>query len=221
LTAGLVLMPAVAEAGMPHLRLTEMGQRSVSAFSFFLFSVFVLAGVVRVQWNTVARELPRLPRLSYFTALAATVLWGMLFHLVLTMISGARELMTPGAWQRAGITWELTPIATEREQIVHARRLRIEQLRADLVRYAQAHDGRLPPSSFDPELPPELWATAHPSAARFAYVGGHRVDAGSAIVAFEPAVYDALRFVLRADGTIVRMPIRDIVHELRYGKPLR
>lgn len=181
----------------------------------------VLAGVVRVLWNLLARELPRLPRIGYGTAFAGTLLWGLLFHLVLTMISGARELMTPGAWQRAGITYELTPIATEREQVVHARKLRIEQLRADLWRWAEAHEGRLPPHALAPEPPPETWITAHPSGTRFAYVGGHRVDASEAIVAFEPGVYGPMRFVLRANGAIERHDIQSIVRELRYGKPWR
>ena len=35
------------------------------------------------------------------------VVWGSLFVLVLTMISGARELMTPGAWKKDGITYVL------------------------------------------------------------------------------------------------------------------
>jgi hypothetical protein len=34
-------------------------------------------------------------------------LWGLLFLLILTMISGARELMTPGAWEKHGSTYEL------------------------------------------------------------------------------------------------------------------
>jgi hypothetical protein len=53
-------------------------------------------------WNSLQRDFPRLPRLSFSRALAGVVLWGLLFIIVLTMISGARELMTPGAWQRQG-----------------------------------------------------------------------------------------------------------------------
>ncbi len=35
------------------------------------------------------------------------IIWGLLFVLVLTMISGARELMTPGAWEKEGFTYVL------------------------------------------------------------------------------------------------------------------
>ncbi len=35
------------------------------------------------------------------------VLWGLLFTVVLAMISGARELMTPGAWEKQGATYRL------------------------------------------------------------------------------------------------------------------
>jgi len=48
-----------------------------------------------------------LPRLSFGRALAGVILWGLLFFIVLTMISGARELMTPGAWKKDGATYKL------------------------------------------------------------------------------------------------------------------
>lgn len=39
-----------------------------------------------------------LPPLTYGRALSIIVLWGGLFVIVLAMISGARELMTPAPW---------------------------------------------------------------------------------------------------------------------------
>ena len=50
---------------------------------------------------------PNLPKLNFWRALGLTVLWGLLFMVVLTMISGGRELMTPGAWDRQGATYKL------------------------------------------------------------------------------------------------------------------
>ena len=65
-------------------------------------------------------------------ALGVVFLWGLLFVLVLTMISGARELMTPGAWEKKGLTYRLTddPSAAVERQIT-ARRL-------DVTRDAEA-----------------------------------------------------------------------------------
>jgi hypothetical protein len=58
-------------------------------------------------WNGLRRDFAWLPYLSYFKACCVVVLWGLLFVVVLTMISGARELMTPGAWEKNGLTYKL------------------------------------------------------------------------------------------------------------------
>ncbi len=60
-------------------------------------------------WNFVARDSGWLPRISLARAICVVLLWGSLFVVVLTMISGARELLTPGAWQKNGVTYQLTP----------------------------------------------------------------------------------------------------------------
>jgi hypothetical protein len=62
---------------------------------------------VKGLWNYLAKDFQKLPRMSYGKALAAVTLWGLLFLLVLSMISGARELMTPGAWEKQGLTYKL------------------------------------------------------------------------------------------------------------------
>ena len=69
------------------------------------------AGRMR-EFVVILRELSRgdftrLPRLTYGKSIAIVALWGLLFILVLTMISGARELMTPGAWEQHGATFRL------------------------------------------------------------------------------------------------------------------
>jgi hypothetical protein len=69
--------------------------------------MLVSAGLVCWIWNALRTDFPRLPRLSYFKGLGLVFLWGLLFLLVLTMISGARELMTPGAWEKKGLLYEL------------------------------------------------------------------------------------------------------------------
>src|SRR5207244_6685457 len=79
----------------------------LDAISFFLVGFLFTALGVKIVWNALRREFTSLPRLTYLRALGVVTLWGLLFVLVLTMISGARELMTPGAWNKKGLTYEL------------------------------------------------------------------------------------------------------------------
>jgi len=106
----------IAYGGMPRVlpedlktifRLEETPNQRLTAISFFLLGVVLSAAVVRLLWNALARDFKSLPRLTYFKSLALVILWGLLFIIVLTMISGARELMTPGAWKKQGITYTL------------------------------------------------------------------------------------------------------------------
>ena len=99
--------PLPAFAGMPSLTLTDLAQMRLQSISFFLVAFLVCAWVIKLLWNGLRGDFSRLPRLTYPKALVVAVLWGLLFVLVLTMISGARELMTPGAWERDGATYRL------------------------------------------------------------------------------------------------------------------
>ena len=105
----MMLLAVPAQAGMPYPpTLTDIAQLRVEAISFFLFILLVCAGLIQLLWNRLRTTFLRLPRLSYPKALGLVVLWGLLFIIVLAMISGARELMTPGAWEKQGATYRLT-----------------------------------------------------------------------------------------------------------------
>lgn len=104
---GVLLAAAPAHAGMPSFTLTDIAKARIDTISFFLVLLLVLALCVKLLWNYLAKDFPKLPRMSYPKALTAVTLWGLLFLLVLTMISGARELMTPGAWEKQGATYKL------------------------------------------------------------------------------------------------------------------
>jgi hypothetical protein len=116
--AGLLLaaMPRQARAGMPrilaediprYLSLTEMSRSRIEAISFFVFVSVLCGAAIHFGWNSLQKDFPRLPRLSFVKSMGLLALWGLLFVLVLTMISGARELMTPGAWESNGSTYQL------------------------------------------------------------------------------------------------------------------
>ncbi len=90
------------------------------------------AAGVRWLWNRLTLDFPQLPKITYKTACSATFLWGLLFLLVLTMISGARELFTPGAWRKSGVTYTLNdPQApSSAGPMQHERQWHLEVLRS-------------------------------------------------------------------------------------------
>ena len=103
----LLFVPRAAVAGMPSFSLTDVAQLRLEVISFFLLGLLLSACVVMAVWNSLQRDFAWLPRLSFSKACGVVVLWGLLFVVVLTMISGARELMTPGAWEKEGATYKL------------------------------------------------------------------------------------------------------------------
>lgn len=106
-TIALLCAVAPAHAGMPSFDLNDIAKARLDTISFFIVLLLVLALVVKGLWNYLGRDFAKLPRMTYPKALTAVTLWGLLFLLVLTMISGARELMTPGAWEKQGATYRL------------------------------------------------------------------------------------------------------------------
>lgn len=107
--SGLLLLAAAspAWAGMPSITLTDLARARFDSISFFLVLLLLLAWIVKGLWNYLAKDFQRMPRMTYGKAAAAVALWGLVFLLVLSMISGARELMTPGAWEKTGLTYQL------------------------------------------------------------------------------------------------------------------
>ena len=86
-----------AHTGMPSVTLTDLARMRLDAISFFLAVLVGWSLGVKLIWNSFAKEFEKLPTLSFGKAFGLVALWGMLCVVVLTMISGARELMTPGA----------------------------------------------------------------------------------------------------------------------------
>lgn len=108
---GLLLLSAQSvHAGMPApaiWSLSDLGEFRIQVISFFLAVILICALAIQALWNMLAKTLTNMPKLSYKSALALVFLLGLLFNIVLAMISGARELMTPGAWERSGIIFQL------------------------------------------------------------------------------------------------------------------
>ena len=106
--AAVVASPAAALAGMPvPYTLRDLPRMRIETISFFLLVLLASAKGVQLLWNSLRSPAGRVPWISYPKSLGVIVLWGLLFSVVLAMISGARELMTPGAWERQGVTYRL------------------------------------------------------------------------------------------------------------------
>ena len=103
----LLAWPGEALAGMPMIDLTDVAHLRLRTISFFLLVLLLSAAGIQRIWNALREDFPSLPLISYRRALGLVTLWGLVFLLVLTMISGARELMTPGAWKKEGATYRL------------------------------------------------------------------------------------------------------------------
>src|SRR5262249_38798814 len=117
-------------------------------------------------------------------------------------ISGARELMTPGAWESDGVTYRLARKAgpAPDEASDSAREERIERLKEALWQYARTHSGRFPPSRSGAAIPEEWWRLPDESGISYVYAGGEATLFDAVPVAYEPDVYSGERWVLFSDG---------------------
>lgn len=209
--------PSTASAGMPAPLPTNVDRyvawtinasilARVQAVSFFLLVLLSCTAIVKWLWNYLQRDFPKLPRLTFAKTLAGVLLWGLLFILVLTMISGARELMTPDAWQKQGFTYKLTPQSNSAAEPSprELRRQRLEQLRTALWHFAATHNGRFPSESEKPLIPAELWTVPESGGMHYLYVPGQSASETADLLVYEPEL-DAERFVLQTNGDIRTM----------------
>jgi hypothetical protein len=177
------------------------------AISFFLACLFGAAWVVKGLWNSVRGDFQSLPVLSSRRALGFVVLWGLCFVIILTMISGARELMTPGAWRKQGWTYTLAePKVTEEP---NRRQQALERLRFALWQYAATHQGQFPPDG-DSAIEHDLWQLPGVPGLEFLYVTERSVDEAGQLLVYEPALNDDDRLVLLTNGFVGTMRTADI-----------
>jgi hypothetical protein len=188
------------------LRLNDTAMMRLQTISFFLVGLLLCAGAVQLLWNYLRRDFTKLPRLSYGKALAGVLLWGLLFIIVLTMVSGARELMTPGAWKKEGFTYKLAGNAkkTAEENPGTLRKQHLEQLRTAFWQFAATHQGRFPSPFEEAVIPPDLWDVPESGGMRYLYVPGRSAGPPRSLLAYEPELDPDQRWVLLTDGTITR-----------------
>ncbi len=184
---------------MTVITLTDMARARLDALSFFLFAYLLVAWGVKLLWNYLGKTFTALPRLDYRRALGLVFLSGLMFYVVLTMISGARELLTPGAWEKQGVGYRT------REGGVAAltkddRRTALRELQDALWAHAKANGGKAPPGPLAPGIDPELWRFK--GGGLYCLMPEVKPGGGRQILVYEPAAAGSRRFVLLADGSI-------------------
>jgi len=211
-----LLIPLTAHAGMTMPAFTDIAQARFQVLSFFLILYLALAFIYQRVWNALAKDFPKLPRIRFRGALGALVVCGLFIYVVLTMISGARELMTPGAWARSGVHYKIRdPERDPGPWIETARRGSLEKLRAVLWDYSRQHGGAFPASREQEGIPAWEWSSIDPNGLPLVYMPGLKPDIGKDVLAYEPGSFGSTRFVLLSDGEIVQMTEQELTRRVQ------
>ncbi|WP_422924826.1 hypothetical protein [Singulisphaera sp. PoT] len=218
------LVEGPAEAGMPSpfATLEDLARLRLQSISFFLATFLVCAWLFQRIWNGLTGDFPRLPRLSFRRAIGVMTLWGLLFLIVLTMISGARELLTPGAWRKDGLTYKLDeaktkPAPNPDPAKLSLRRQKLESLGLLLSHYAESHGGQFPPDAQVAEIPEKAWVVPDPSEMKYRYIQGQRQGGDERPLAIEPAIFDKHPLVLFTSLAVRPMTFEQIKNLLASG----
>ena len=199
--------PLIAGMPSPELVFSELGRRRWEEISFFLVGFLAMAGVVQCLWNFLRRDLKFLPPLSYRRSLTLLVLWGLLMTVVLALVSGARELMTPGAWEPKGVTFKLSEKSSKTGETItdesrERRRTRLDNLRFALWQFAKSHEDRFPTPTEIDEIGADLWLVEPPESLKYIYVPNLRLKQPEAILVYEPEIFNDGQYVLLTSGAI-------------------
>jgi hypothetical protein len=200
-----------AFAGMTVITLTDVAAARIDALSFFLVTYLLISWAVKGIWNQLAKSFSTLPMLKYRQALGVVFVTGLLFYVVLTMISGARELLTPGAWEKQGTGYRLRDgeqAALTKEE----RRKALSELKDAIWAYAKTSGGKAPSGPFGGEVAAELWN--YGDGGFYALVPGVKPGGGREVMVYEPSTAGGRRFVLLADGSIEDRAEGDLKVEL-------
>jgi hypothetical protein len=185
--------------------LTDVARLRLEDIPFFAFLLIVAAFTVRLLWNIIAKDFPRFPRLTFLKALCLTGILSLFMLLILIMISGAREILTPGAWHRQSSHYRPNDVGSDEE-----RQQDFESLRSALMQFAQNHDGHFPPHDYVADIPSRVWEAPDSTGTRYVYIGRLKLGQTNTVIAFEPRNFGEPRFVLFADGKVQRLSTAEI-----------
>ncbi|NTW21288.1 MAG: hypothetical protein HGA42_17645 [Nostocales cyanobacterium W4_Combined_metabat2_030] len=203
----LAIFVDAAYAGMPSVTLTDIATLRLTTISFFLFTYLAASLGIFYLWNWLRQDFTKLPKLSFSKAMALVLIWGLAFHLVLVMIAGTRELMTPKAWEKAGIIYQLAP--DNFQQILDSRRHKLEILKEKIWTFVNKNKGNFPSKkdllAFSPEILLEPTGKLN-----YNYVEGLNINSPIQPLAYEPDSYGQERMVLLTNGNIELLSINSI-----------
>ncbi|MDF1754679.1 MAG: hypothetical protein P1U89_17980 [Verrucomicrobiales bacterium] len=210
---------------MPSFSLTDLAKMRLEVLSFFLATFLVSALILKAIWNYLAPDFSWMPRVTYRKSLAILTIAGLFLYVVLTMISGARELMTPGAWKKEGPTYRLRTDDEKAIPTTH-RKMMIQNLSQRLSEYATTNNGKFPPQRLGPEIPVESWIFSMDGkiSMPFEYIAGQTLsttDEEKTVIAYEPPIAGPNRFALFSDGSIGNFDwtiLREIIVSQRNPK---
>ena len=208
----------LTKENLPHFdALDSIIDSRLQGLSFFLLLFLLCAWAFQWVWNWSRTDSSRLSKLTFRQALVLIFGWGMASLVVLTMISGARELMTPGAWQQQGWTYKLTEEAnTLPDDSKPARRETLEQLRFQLFQYAAKNEGKFPDQLTDIK-DETIWSIPQHPWFQFMLVEGKHGNDSNAILVFEPEI-ETERFVIMTNGMIGSMRTAELEKALTNGR---
>jgi hypothetical protein len=192
---------------MPTVTLTDVAKLRLSTISFFLMLYMGCSFVIYRIWNALQVDFPQIPRLSFRRALGLIFLLGMAFHLILVMISGTRELMTPEAWEKAGIVHTTAPDMFR--QFQRSREYKLTILRDALWEFAEHHQGLFPENQFIPEISKTAWFVSTGDLV-YVYIGGLSLTSPRSLLAYEPDSFGQYRMALFTDGKVEYLSIQEI-----------
>ncbi len=198
-----------AQAGMTVYGLRDIYRLRFEEISFFVVLLLVCAALFQLLWNHAVKGF-NIPRLKFRQSLSLAILLGLVMLLILAMISGIREVLTPEAWRRQGSSYRLNDPSQE-----PARRRSLDQLRSALFDYASHAKGQFPPHDFVPEIPEKLWESPDQLGSHYIYSGGLTTNDVAALLAVEPANFGDQRFVLFVSGEIRQISSEEIDRRMR------
>jgi len=201
----LLFWTGTARAGMTVYDLTDVARLRLEDISFFGFLLLLATLSIRFLWNFLAKDFTRLPRLTFLKALSLTALLSLFMLLILVMISGARELLTPGAWSRQGSHYRPNDVGNAEQ-----RQQSMEGLRSALIQYAQSHNAHFTPHDYVHEIPTRVWETPDSTGTRYVYLAGLTLNQTNSLLACEPQHFGEERLVLFADGRIQKLKTSEI-----------
>ena len=209
------------QAGMPQITYSDFGKMRLQTFSFFVIAFLILGYFFQLCWNSIRQQFTNLPKFSYRQSLGMTFLWGLVFVVILTMISGARELMTPGAWEKNGMTYRLAEGKEVDEGVsagdAHKQKYdSLIPLKAKLFQHASKSNGVFPSEAEFIQWPYEARKIAGKVERNWVYLPGNSMGSTERILVYSPLQNpEELSTALFTDGSIRTLTSEELQKQIQ------